>query len=48
VAGRNAKIAEQLKKEQKPEGMPPSIGTAKGNSTQSATPKKKSYWDGIK
>lgn len=47
VTGRNAKIAEQLKKEKKPEGMPPSLSTAKGQPTQQ--PKKKpSYWEGIK
>lgn len=48
VAGKNAKISEQLKKEKAPEGMPPSIGTAKGRTVQSPQTKKKSYWDGIK
>lgn len=48
VAGRNAKISEQLKKEKTPEGMPPSIGTAKGRTTQQSQTRKKSYWDGIK
>lgn len=47
VAGKNSKISEQLKKEKAPEGMPPSIGTAKGQSSQPQQ-KKKSYWDGIK
>ena len=48
VAGRNAKITEQLKKEKAPVGMPPSISTAKGQSSEKAQPKRKSYWDGIK
>lgn len=47
VAGKNSKISEQLKKEKAPEGMPPSIGTAKGQSSQPQQ-KKKSYWEGIK
>ena len=47
VAGRNAKISEQLKKEKSPEGMPPSLSTAKGQSEQPQQ-KKKSYWEGIK
>ncbi len=47
VAGRNAKISEQLKKEQKPEGIPPSIGTAKGQASAKNQQKKKSYWEGI-
>ena len=44
VAGRNAKSSEQLKKERKPEGIPPTLVTAKG---QSANPqrKKKSFWE---
>lgn len=46
VAGKNSKISEQLKKEKTPEGMPPSIGTSKGQSQP--TQKKKSYWDGVK
>lgn len=46
VAGRNAKIAEQLKKEKKPEGMPPSLATAKGQPTQQR--KKTSFWDNVK
>lgn len=47
VAGKNSKITEQLKKEKSPAGMPPSIGTAKGQSSQPQQ-KKKSYWDGVK
>ena len=47
VAGKNSKISEQLKKEKAPEGMPPSIGTAKGQPSQPQQ-KKKSYWDGVK
>ena len=47
VAGRNAKISEKLKKERGPQGMPPSLSTAKGQSMQPQQ-KKKSYWDGVK
>lgn len=47
VAGKNAKISEQLKKARTPEGMPPSLGTAKGQSSQPQQ-KKKSYWEGVK
>lgn len=45
VSGRNAKISEQLKKQATPEGMPPSIGSAKGQSSQPVN-RKKSFWDG--
>lgn len=48
VAGRNARIAEQLKKEKRPQGVPPSMSTAKGNTVSPEQPKRKSYWDGIK
>lgn len=44
VAGRNAKITEQLKKETKPEGMPPSLSSSKGQSAQPQR-KKKSFWE---
>lgn len=47
VAGKNSKISEQLKKEKAPEGMPPTIGTAKGQSSHPQQ-KKRSYWEGIK
>lgn len=45
VAGRNAKISEQLKKERAQEGIPPSAPTAKGQS-ESPVKKKKSFWEG--
>lgn len=44
VAGRNAKISEQLKKETKPEGIPPTLGTSKGQSAQPQR-KKRSFWE---
>ena len=47
VAGRNAKIKEQLKREKGAAGMPPTLSTAKGQSDRPVE-KKKSYWEGVK
>ena len=44
VKGRNTKISEQLKKDTKPNGVPPTLSTAKGGSMEK--PKKKSFWEG--
>lgn len=47
VAGRNAKIKEQLKRERGVEGMPPTLSTAKGQPEKPSV-KRKSYWEGVK
>jgi hypothetical protein len=44
VAGRNAKISEQLKKEKGVENMPPTLSTSKGNTEPKK--KNKSFWEG--